>query len=138
VSFDDYHRQLGIVAATMAKSSEYCGYPIACLTVWIEPAILLEQIHFFLDRSGNPIGYMTWALIAEDTEQRLIHDPEVVFHLSEWNEGDRLWIMDLVLVDGRIKEALRQARDLFPTFTEAKSLRRRADGSIRKVTLWRR
>jgi hemolysin-activating ACP:hemolysin acyltransferase len=62
----------------------------------------------------------------------------VVFHLSEWNEGDRLWIMDFVVVDGRFKNALTEARQLFPSFTEAKSLRRRADGSVRKVTTWRR
>jgi hemolysin-activating ACP:hemolysin acyltransferase len=90
MSLDDYHRRLGIVAAMMAKKDQYCGYPIACLTLWIEPAILLDQIHFFHDLGGNPVGYMTWACIADDTERRLINDPEVVFHLSEWNEGDRL------------------------------------------------
>jgi hemolysin-activating ACP:hemolysin acyltransferase len=49
----EYHLRLGLVAAAMLRSSEYCQYPIACLAVWIEPAILLEQIHFFFDRSGN-------------------------------------------------------------------------------------
>ena len=53
MSLEDYHRRLGIVAAMMGKSTEYCGYPIACLTGWIEPAILLEQIHFFHDLGGN-------------------------------------------------------------------------------------
>lgn len=138
MSLDDYHRRLGVVAAMMGKSSEYCGYPIACLTLWIEPAILLDQIHFFHDLGGNPVGYMTWACIAEDTERRLLNDPEVVFHLSEWNKGDRLWIMDFVLVNGRLRNALKEARQLFPGIAEAKTLRRRADGSVRKVTTWRR
>jgi hemolysin-activating ACP:hemolysin acyltransferase len=135
---DEYHRRIGIVAATMTKSSEYCHYPIASLSVWIEPAILLDQIHFLRDRGNNVVGYVTWALLAEDTENRLMHDPEVIFHLSEWNEGDRLWIMDMVLLDGRIKPFLEEVRGLFPAFNEAKSLRRRDDGSIRKVTTWRR
>ncbi len=135
---DEYYRRMGMVAATMTKSSEYCQFPIACLAVWIEPAILLGQIHFFRDRADKVIGYMTWALLAEDTEQRLLHDPEVLFHLSEWNEGDRLWIMDFVLLDGRMKTILKEARQLFPGFNQAKSLRRREDGSIRKVTTWRR
>jgi cytolysin-activating lysine-acyltransferase len=81
---------------------------------------------------------MTWAILAEDTERRLINDPEVLFHLSEWNEGDRLWIMDFVLLDGKFKNVLKEAHQLFPGFTEAKSLRRRVDGSVRKVTTWRR
>jgi hemolysin-activating ACP:hemolysin acyltransferase len=127
---------MGIVATTMTKSSGYCQYPIACLAVWIEPAILLDQIHFFRDRGDNVIGYMTWALLCEDTEQRLLQDPEVLFHLSEWNEGDRLWIMDFVLLGGRMKTILNEARDIFPVFKQAKSLRRREDGSIRKITTW--
>jgi hemolysin-activating ACP:hemolysin acyltransferase len=135
---DDYHRQLGFVAATMTKSSQYCEYPLACLAVWIEPAILLGQIHFFRDLGNNVVGYMTWALLAQDTEQRLIHDPEVLLHFSEWNEGDRLWIMDFVLLDGSLRPILKEAYQLFPFFQEAKSVRRRADGIVRKVTTWRR
>jgi len=81
---------------------------------------------------------MTWALLAEDTEQRLIHDPEVLLHFSEWNEGDRLWLLDFVLLDGNIRTVVKEAFRLFPHFTEAKSLRRRPDGSVRKVTTWRR
>ena len=56
VSADDYHRRLGLVAATMTKSSQYCEYPIACLAVWIEPAILLNQIHFFATLATMPSG----------------------------------------------------------------------------------
>ncbi len=33
-------------------------YPIACLTLWIEPATLLDQIHCFRDLGGNPVGYV--------------------------------------------------------------------------------
>jgi hemolysin-activating ACP:hemolysin acyltransferase len=137
LSADDYHHRLGLVAAMMTKSSEYCQYPIACLGVWIEPAILLDQIHFFCDAGSNVVGYMTWALLAEDTEQRLIHDPEVLLHLSEWNEGDRLWIMDFVLIDGDVRTALKEASRRFPDFAEARSLRRRSDGTVRKVTRWK-
>lgn len=134
----DYYRRLGLAAAAMTKSSIYCQYPVACLAAWIEPAILLDQIHYFYDRSRNLIGYMTWALLAEDAEFRLLNDIDVVFHLSEWNEGDRLWIMDLVVLDCDIREILNEAFSLFPAFNEAKSLRRREDGTIRKVTTWRR
>jgi len=81
---------------------------------------------------------MTWALLAEDTEERLIHDPRVLFHLSEWNEGERLWIMDLVLIDGSVRESLKEACSLFPNFRSAKSLRRRKDGTVRRVTIWKR
>lgn len=134
----DFYHRLGLATAAAMRSSRYCDYPIACIAVWIEPAILLNQIHFFYDLGGNLNGYLTWALLAQDTERRLIHDPEVLFHLSEWNEGDRLWIMDLVLIDGDIRDAVNEAFSLFPHVTSANSLRRRDDGTVRKVTAWRR
>jgi hypothetical protein len=44
--------------------------------------------------------------------------------------------MDFVLLGGRMKTILNEARDIFPVFKQAKSLRRREDGSIRKITTW--
>jgi cytolysin-activating lysine-acyltransferase len=129
---------MGLAAVAMMKSSKYCEYPVACLAVWIEPAVLLNQIHFFFDIGGNLIGYMTWALLAEDTELKLIHDPDVLFHLSEWNEGERLWIMDFVLLDGKLRHVLKEVFAIFPNALVAKSLRRHEDGRVRKVTTWRR
>jgi cytolysin-activating lysine-acyltransferase len=99
---------------------------------------LLNQIHFFRDHGGNLTGYLTWALLAEDSERRLIHDPEVLFHFSEWNEGDRLWIMDLVLTEGSLREVVKEVVSLFPGADVAKSLRRNDDGTVRKITTWRR
>jgi cytolysin-activating lysine-acyltransferase len=134
----DLHMALGLAVDAMAKSDDYCQYPIACVTLWIEPAIRHEQIHFFRDESGKVCGYMTWAWLAEDAERRLLHDPNVLLHISEWNEGDRLWILDFLVHTGEVRMWIREARDLFGGVTQANSLRRRSDGSIRKVTAWKR
>jgi hemolysin-activating ACP:hemolysin acyltransferase len=133
-----FYEAMGLAASLMSKRSEYCEYPIACIPVWIEPAIRLQQIHFFYDLGKVPIGYMTWALLAVDTEDRLLHDPNVLFHFSEWNEGDRLWIMDLVLIGGDLRQVVREAFSLFPKFVVAKSVRRAGDGGIRRISTWRR
>jgi cytolysin-activating lysine-acyltransferase len=133
-----YHQQMGLVATAMMNSPRYCAYPLACLSVWIEPAVLLHQIHFFTDLSGNPTGYMTWAFLTEDTARRVVHDPEVLLHISEWNEGTQLWIMDLLLLEGNIREIKRRAFALFPDHHEARSVRRTDDGLVRKLVLWRR
>ena len=129
---------LGSAAQVLMRSAAYGQYPIACLSVWIEPAILLEQIHFFCDPNDRVIGYVTWAFLAPDVEERLIYDPDVLLHLSEWNEGDRLWIMDFVVHDHRIKDHISETFALFPDYEEAKSLRRRDDGSVRKIVTWYR
>ena len=132
-----YERQLGRAASAMAKSARYCQYPIACLTLWISPAILHEQIHFFIDDQGGVAGYMTWAVVERDTEYRLLNDPQVLLHISEWNEGDRLWILDFLVVYGEVRTYIREAAALFEEFCEAKSVRRSEDGKVRKVTTWK-
>lgn len=130
--------QIGMAAAVMAQSPPYCEYPIVCIPLWIEPAIRHQQIHFFLDALGNVCGYVTWAWLAEDAEYRFIHDPEVLLHISEWNEGDRLWLIDFLVLDGSAKTRIRETMALFDGSGVAKSLRRREDGTVRKITTWQR
>lgn len=127
-----------MAAWLMTKSKEYAQYPTACLAAWIEPAILHDHIRFFHGEDGKPVGYFTWACLAPDVEQRLLQDPDFLLHISEWNEGHSLWLMDMVLIDGDIRERIREVRTIFSGFAEAKSLRRREDGSVRKVVVWKR
>jgi cytolysin-activating lysine-acyltransferase len=135
----DYARQLGTAALLMLQCRRYPYFPMACLTAWIQPAILLRQIKFFFDYKGRPIGYMTWAFLAADVEEKWISDPKTLLHFSEWNEGDRLWIMDFVAPGGFATTIARYAsQNMFPGHSEARSLRRRADGSVRCVNTWRR
>lgn len=132
----NFLEKLGAVALSAMRVPNYAQYPIACLPVWIEPAILLDQIHIFHDPQGQVAGYVTWAFLAPDVEKRLIHDPEVLLHLSEWNEGERLWILDFVVIDHLVKQRIQEACSLFSNYHEARSLRRLEDGSVRKVTRW--
>ncbi len=135
----EFARQLGTAAHLMLQCRSYAGFPMACLTAWIQPAILLRQIKFFFDYKGRALGYMTWAFLAPDVEERWLSDPRVLLHFSEWNEGDRLWIMDFVAPSGFGRTIARHAAEsMFPRHTEARSLRRRADGSVRAVSVWRR
>jgi cytolysin-activating lysine-acyltransferase len=138
-SEDEFHAKIGAAVNLMSRSATYCGYPIACVSEWIKPPVLLDQILFFRNPGGPLLGYMTWAYLDEATESRLINDPNVLFHLSEWNEGDRLWIMDFVVLNGEARQFVLQAlKGLFPNYNTAKSLRRRADGTVKKVVTWRR
>lgn len=131
-----FYEKVGIAAWLMTKSKDYAQYPTACLAAWIEPAVLHDQIHFFFGEDGKPAGYLTWARLEADTEQRLLEDPDVLFHISEWNEGNRLWIMDLVLISGNIRDYIALVRTMFPDETYVKSMRRNDDGTIRKIVVW--
>lgn len=134
----DYYSQLGQVADLMSRSVKYGQYPTACLAFWVAPAIRHQQIYFFLNENGQVCGYATWAWLAEDAAQRLAHDPDILLHFSEWNEGDQLWIVDLLLLSGDLRARLGEMFALFPGIDTAQSLRRRDEGTVRKITLWRR
>lgn len=132
-----HNAQIGNAAALMMRSMRYQRYPVNCITAWIQPAIMHKQIRFFFDRHGGPVGYMTWAYLAPDVEQRLLNDPRFTMHLSEWNEGENLWILDLLAPNGFAKAIIRHARDnMFPGFDTAHSVRRLDNGHIRSRSLW--
>lgn len=134
-----YFTSLGMAADLMSRSAPYQGYAVACLNEWIKPAILLNQILFFRNLGGVAVGYATWALLSEDVERRLINDPCVLLHLSEWNEGDRLWIMDMVVINGDVRHFIGQIYDAFASsYSRVKYLRRGSDGAVRKVFTWNR
>lgn len=133
----DQRYQLGLVAELMCRSDHYCGFPIACLKLWIEPAILMRQIKFFYDVSNNCVGYITWAKVEEETYVRMVKDPSYILHLSEWNEGNELLIMDFMVLNGDVRRFMRESMEDLAGHGIARSFRRRADGSIRKIVTWK-
>lgn len=130
----------GTVAHLMSLSREYRNFPFACLSAWIDPAILTNQLAvFYRGNDGCPVGYITWALLAQDVEQRWINDPHVILHESEWNEGENLWIMDFLALPSYCADIVEYIdRSMFEGRTEAYSLRRNKDGSVRKISCWKR
>lgn len=138
-SLDAASYQLGLVTQLMLRSPRYRRYPIANLALWIEPAIALRQIKFFFDAVGRPCGYLTWAFLADDVITRMLGDTCALLHISEWNEGRELWLMDMVAGPGYAQRIARYALDhMFPAQTEGRFLRHHTDGTIRRVVHWKR
>jgi cytolysin-activating lysine-acyltransferase len=134
-----FAEKLGTAAMLMGSSREYMLFQIVCLRMWIEPAIRHKQIQFYYDECGKPMGYLAWAMVAPDVADRLVNDPRVVLHESEWNEGDILWIIDFVAPHGRVLEMVSHAKEkLFNAFPECRYVRRDAAGNVRKLSIWRR
>lgn len=130
----------GYVAYLMARQTEYREYPLATMSDWLELPIALGQIQVFFDPVSNaPVGYATWAWLSAEVERRWLDEPSTLLHYSEWNEGDRLWIMDLVAPFGHGADIARHLRRHgFPGHAQAKSLRRDGDGNVVKISTWGR
>ena len=107
--------QLGTAVGLMAASAKHSALPVSYAAEWLMPAIATRQIRIFCDRRGRPVGYLTWAFLTEATEQRWLANPNGILHLSEWNEGTRLWLIDLVALPGFGTSIMRQVKTaLFP------------------------
>ena len=58
------------------------------------PPIALRQYRL-VQHKGAPAGFLSWALVSEDVEQRL-QQPDFRLRPQDWKSGDRVWIVDVV------------------------------------------
>lgn len=98
--FDYQCRALGYLSYLNSRMPARSTWPLLSLRVWLEPPILLRQFDVVFDRTLRPCGYYTWAWLPDEVSERLwSRQRDVpVLHISEWKEGDKLWIMDFVAV----------------------------------------
>lgn len=66
----------------------------------IFPAIALNQIQFYFNDNGAVVGYVVWAFLTPEVADRLSRCHDERLHISEWNEGEELWILDIVAPRG--------------------------------------
>jgi cytolysin-activating lysine-acyltransferase len=132
--------QLGLATKLVSESALHRNKPpILVFNSLIIPAIEHGHIHFAFAGTGNPIAFWIWALLAPDVEQRLIKNPHDVLHLSEWNEGENLWLLDLCAPHGFLNDIIFYIRtEMFRGFDRAYSLRFAKYGGVRKVSVWKR
>lgn len=79
-----------------------------------DPAIRHHRIRVFYNSLSDPIGYVVWAHLAPDVEARWMRDGAVRLHLSEWTEGDRLWIVDGMVAPGYAPQVFSEALQHLP------------------------
>lgn len=58
------------------------------------PPIALQQYRL-VQHKGAPAGFISWALVDEETEQRL-QQPDFRLRPQDWKCGERVWIIDIV------------------------------------------
>ena len=91
------------------------------------PPVKLQQFRIF--RKNNlPIAFASWARLTEEAETRFVAG-EVRLQPTEWNAGDKLWLVDLVAPFGGGEEIIKQLREQVFKDEKVKSLQPAPDGS---------
>jgi hemolysin-activating ACP:hemolysin acyltransferase len=96
----------------------------------------VRQLHVFVGNDGKLLGYITWAWFSEESEARWQSGTLTLPHISEWNEGDRLWILDFVAMPGQGRLCAWLASSLFPEGTMARALPRRTTMPPASLIQW--
>ncbi|WP_223464589.1 toxin-activating lysine-acyltransferase [Pseudomonas sp. GL-RE-26] len=126
---------IGFACLIILMCRHYSLFQIMTLRFWIAPAIDHKQILFFFDNFDMPVGYVTWAHLAPDSELRLLQDPDFLLHTSEWNEGGKTWIVDFCFPVGGTAIAIKHLKKHFRELGINKVFwgRRNRDHSVRRV-----
>lgn len=132
------YEQLGLASELLCQSRAIPASRIGHYCQRARVAISHEQIQFAFDEVGDPVAFWIWAFPSWSVERRLMTDPHAPLHESEWDEGGRLWILDLVSPFGYLRDIARYlARHFLSEHSTALSARRRANGRV-KTSVWTR
>jgi cytolysin-activating lysine-acyltransferase len=102
------------------------------LHLW--PAVRLNQIGFLYNSKGSPVAFATWAFVTDEVAQTMLADPNYCMDISEWNEGDQLWMVDFVAPFGEARNLVRKLRATYlPGAWRVRGIRRYADGKQSRV-----
>lgn len=101
MNFDERAKLAGYIWEIMATHPSTRHRGVAYLEQVLFPAYRHGFVKLFFNDLGAAIAYVVWAYLAPDVEQRIMAG-DAQLHLSEWNEGPQLWILDLVSVRGAL------------------------------------
>jgi cytolysin-activating lysine-acyltransferase len=125
---------LGIVTALMVDSPLHQHFFLADMKWLVIPPVRMRQFRIFR-KDGTPFAYACWASVSEETEARL-KAGEVRLRPDEWNNGDNIWLIDLVAPFGGGEEVM---QDLKRTVFAGKKIKTRQvapDGKGTAVVEW--
>ena len=99
---------LGEIIWLLGYSDLHQSWPIGSIRQWVIPALHHNQFRLYR-RDGRPRGYVSWAWMSKDVEQRYVLDTPS-FRLEDWKSGEHAWIIDFVAPFGDAREILRDLK----------------------------
>ncbi|PPU94330.1 toxin-activating lysine-acyltransferase [Xanthomonas albilineans] len=111
---DEYMTDVG-KAIQLLMRTDRKKFSIAATYMWLWPAIRLGQIMTLQTSRGLWVAYATWAYLSPEIASRRWSCDPPYLHMSEWNEGNELWLIDFVAPFGNAKELGKLLKRKFAT-----------------------
>jgi len=122
-----FYSVLGEVNWLMMQSKAHRHLFVTDAEWLVMPPVQLKQ--FRIVRSeGRPVAYVSWALLSEEVEQRLVSGVQRLAP-TDWKSGNAPWLIDVVAPFGGQGEIVEQIRKTVFKEAPIKTLRPKADGT---------
>jgi hemolysin-activating ACP:hemolysin acyltransferase len=108
---DDLHVQLGYAVSVLCASRRAAGRQLRFVDTVLVPAIMHKQLVLLFDEDSEPAAYVLWASLTAEVERRIARGGRLGLHFSEWDEGERIMIVDMAARPGFLKYVLQYCRD---------------------------
>lgn len=76
-------------------SPSHRNFPVHTLPVLLLPAIKNRQF-IMMSEAGRPVFYISWGNFSEEAKQRYLTHSPLLIPETDWNSGDRMWLLDWV------------------------------------------
>ena len=101
---------LGAATWLMMHSPEHRHLLLSDLEWRLLPPLRLGQCRLFQER-GKPVAFVTWARLTEEVEARC-KSRTARLKPNEWNDGERIYVVDVVTPFGGRTQVLDAIRDV--------------------------
>lgn len=107
---------LGAMVWLWMNSSTHRRCPLEDLHRLLMPAIKTGQFVLALqnDETQQPVGLMTWANLTPEAELRYLQTLDRTLQPRDWEEGDRPWVLDIVVPFGDTRTMVSAVRHVIP------------------------
>ena len=105
----NFYETIGQIADLMCRSPIHRAYTIGHLANLVAPPILAGQFAVVKD-SDAILAFGSFALLTEKSEAEFL-EGKLDMRPHHWNEGDRLWLMDIIAPYGHAAVVARALRD---------------------------
>lgn len=106
-------QSLGALTQIMAASRAHQKHDMAYFRHVINSLLAHDQITILYNARKEAVAYYCWAFLAPDVEKRVIGTGQWNLHISEWNEGTSLWLVDLAAPFGHLGMVVRNIKQRF-------------------------
>jgi cytolysin-activating lysine-acyltransferase len=101
---------IGHAVWLMSRSPMHRHLMITDIDWLVTPPILLGQFRLW-QKEGNPIGFVSWAFLNEEAEERIVTKGIRRLMPTDWKSGSALWLIDFLSPFGGQNEMLKELRE---------------------------